>query len=136
MIRILLRSVAINIACVWIVIQILAGMITYVGGFKTLLLAAICISIINLFIRPIVNLLLLPINLVTLGLFRWVANLVTLYLVTKFVPNLRVNPSDFAGLNVGFLIIPPLHFSAFSAFIVSTLVLTVIFHIVYWLFQD
>ncbi len=136
MIRLFLRSLAINVASVYLVSQILSGVFVYVGGYQTLLLAALAISIANLIVRPVINLLLLPIHLVTMGLFRWVANLVTLYLVTWLIPNLQVHAFTFPGFHLPFLIVPPLLFSAFGAFIVTTLVLTVIFHFMYWLLQD
>ena len=136
MIRLLLRSVAINLAAIYITAQALSPVIYIVGGVKTLFLAAVAIAGVNLFVRPIVNLLLLPINLVTLGTFRWVANLATLYLVTWMVPGLQVHPFTFPGLNLQFLIIPEIYFSAFGAFIVATLGLTVIFHFMYWLLQE
>ena len=136
MIRLFLRTIAINLLTIYITAQILSGMITYVCGYQTLLLASLAIAVVNLFIRPIINLLLLPVHLVTLGLFRWLANLITLYIVTLMVPRLQIHPFDFAGLNARFVILPEIHFSAFGAFIVSTLVLTVVFHFVYWLLQD
>lgn len=136
MLRLFLRSLAINLASVYIVTQILTGVITYIGGYQTLLLAALAISLANLIVKPIVNLLLLPIHLLTLGVFRWAANLVTLYLVTWLIPNLQIHPFHFSGLQFKYLVIPPLDFSAFAAFVVTTLLLTVIFHFTYWLLQD
>lgn len=136
MIRIFLRSIAINLAGVYIASQILSGVIVYIGGYQTLFLAAVIISFANLLVKPIINILLLPLHLVTLGLFRWVANLVVLYLVTWLIPNLRIQAFDFSGLNLSYLIIPAIHFSAFGAFIVATLTLTVTFHLLYWLLQD
>lgn len=136
MLRLLLRSIAINLASIYIVAQILSGIIIYVGGYKTLLMAAVVISIVNLLVRPIINLLLLPIHLVTLGVFRWIANLVTLYIVTLVVPNLQIHAFVFPGINLQYVIIPSLHFSAFGAFLVSTLILTITFHLIYWLLQD
>jgi hypothetical protein len=59
-----------------------------------------------------------------------------LYLVTWLVPGLQIHPFTFPGLNLTFLIIPEIHFSAFGAFIVATLGLTVIFHLMYWLLQE
>jgi putative membrane protein len=135
-IRLLLRSLAINVICIVIASQVLAGVMTYVGGVTTLLTAALVIAIVNLLIKPIINLLLLPLNLVTMGLFRWIANLVTLYIVTWLVPNIQIHSFIFPGLNLTFLIIPAIPFSAFGAFIVTTLVLTAVFHLVYWLLQD
>ena len=136
MLRLLLRSIAINIASVYLAAQVLQGVITYVGGYQTLLLAAIAIALVNLFVRPLINLLLLPIHLITLGLFRWVANLATLYLVTWFVPSLQIHPFVSPEVNLKYLFIPAIHFSAFGAFIVSTFTLTAIFHFLYWLLQD
>ena len=136
MLRLLLRTIAINLASIYLAAQILSGVITYVGGYRTLLMAALAIAAVNLFVRPIINLLLLPIHLVTLGLFRWFANLVTLYLVTLLVPSLQIHSFVFPGLNLQFVIIPSMHFSAFGAFVVATFTLTLTFHLIYWLLQD
>jgi putative membrane protein len=135
-IRLLLRSIAINLLCIFITAQVLSGVISYVGGYKTLLLAAAVISLVNLLIRPIINLLLLPINLVTLGMFRWLSNLLTLYLVTWTVPNLQIHPFVFPGLQLKYIIIPEIHFTPFGAFVITTLTLTLVFHFIYWLLQD
>jgi putative membrane protein len=136
MLRLFLRSLAINLASVYLVIQILSGVVTYIGGYQTLFLAALAISLANLIVKPVINLLLLPIHLLTLGIFRWVANLITLYLVTWLIPNLQIHPFHFPGVSFQYLVIPPLDFSAFGAFVVTTLVLTLIFHFMYWLLQD
>ncbi len=136
MIRLLLRSIAINLASIYLAAQILTGVVTYVGGTQTLVMAAAAIALANLIVRPIVNLLLLPLHLITLGFFRWVANLITLYLVTWLIPNLQINSFTFSGINLGYLIIPQIHFSIFGAFVITTLTLTIIFHCLYWLLQD
>lgn len=136
MLRLLLRTIAINAASVYIAAQILSGIITYVGGYQTILMAALIIAVVNLFVRPVVNLLLLPIHLVTLGVFRWIANLVTLYIVTWLVPNLQVHAFTFPGVNLHYLIIPQTSFSPFGAFVVATITLTFSFHFMYWILQD
>lgn len=136
MLRLFLRSIAINLASVYIAAQVLSGVITYVGGWQTLFLAALAIALVNLFVRPIVNLLLLPIHLVTLGVFRWIANLVTLYLVTWLIPNLQIHAFISPEVNLKYILVPPIHFTAFGAFLVTTVTLTLIFHFLYWLLQD
>ncbi len=136
MIRLFFRTISINLLGIFLASQILSGIIVYVGGYQTLLLAALVIAGVNLFVRPIINLLLLPINLITLGMFRWVSNLVTLFLATRLISNLQIRPFDFTGLNFGFLIVPAIHFTAFMSFVVATLTLTFTFHFLYWLFQD
>jgi putative membrane protein len=136
MIRLFFRTISINLLGIYLASQILGGIIVYIGGISTLLLAALVISAVNLFVRPIVNLLLLPINLVTLGMFRWISNLLTLFFVTRLISNLQIRAFDFWGANIGGIIIPPIHFSAFMAFVVATITLTLTFHFLYWLFQD
>lgn len=136
MLRLLLRSLAINIASVYIAVGILSGIVTYIGGIQTLLMAGLAIALGNLFVRPVINLLLLPVHLVTLGIFRWVSNVVILYLVTRFVSGLNINSFTFPGFSLPFLIVPPINFSAFGSFIFVTFVFTIIFHFLYWLFQD
>lgn len=136
MIRLVLRSLAINIAGVFLAVQILSGIITYVGGWETLIIAGVLIALINLFVKPLINLFLLPIHLITLGTFRWLANLVVLYLVTLLVPSLTINSFTMPQINLVYIIIPTIHFSPFGAFIVATFTLTLVFHCLYWLFQD
>lgn len=136
MLRLLLRTIAINMLSVYFASQILSGVITYVGGYQTLLMAALAIAAVNLVVRPVVNVLLLPIHLVTLGAFRWIANIVTLYLVTLVIPNLQIHSFIFPGLNLTYLVIPAVRFSAFGSFAVATFTLTLTFHLIYWLLQD
>ncbi|OGC92748.1 hypothetical protein A2899_00945 [Candidatus Amesbacteria bacterium RIFCSPLOWO2_01_FULL_49_25] len=136
MFRLFFRSIAINLASVYLAAQVLSGVITYVGGWQTLFLAALAISLVNLFVRPVVNLLLLPIHLITMGIFRWVANIITLYIVTWIIPNIQIHAFISPGINLKYLIVPPIQFTVFGAFLVSTFALTLIFHFLYWLLQD
>jgi putative membrane protein len=136
MLRLLLRFIAINLASIYIAALILGGVITFYGGLSTLLLVALFISVANLLVKPLVNLLLLPIHLVTMGLFRWVANLVTLYLATLLFPSMKIHSFVSPRIDLTYLILPSVHFSAFGAFIIATLTLTLVFNCLYWLFQD
>lgn len=61
-----------------------------VAGFLAALIAALIIGIVNLFIRPIVMALTLPINLLTLGLFTFIVNAFLLWLVGVITPGFTV----------------------------------------------
>lgn len=136
MLRLILRTLAINFIGVYLTVRLLSGIITFVGDLKTLLFAALAIALINIIVRPIINLLLLPIHLITLGLFRWLANLVVVYIITLVIPNLRILPFVSPQITLPYLIIPPVNFSVFGAFIFTTLVFSSVFQFLYWLFQD
>lgn len=53
--------------------------------FSTALLAAFVMGLVNIFVRPIILIFTLPLNLLTLGLFTFVINALMLLLVSKIV---------------------------------------------------
>lgn len=63
-----------------------------ITGFGTALIVALVIGLINIFIRPIVEILTLPINILTLGLFTFIINALLLWLTAAIV-----NGFDIAG---------------------------------------
>lgn len=62
-----------------------------IANFPSAIIAAIAIGLVNAFIRPIVQVLSLPINFVTLGLFSFVVNGFLLWLTSVFVPGFTMN---------------------------------------------
>lgn len=63
----------------------------HVTDFTTALVAALVIGIINAFLKPVLVILTLPINLLTLGLFTLVINALLVLLVDKIVPGFKVD---------------------------------------------
>ena len=63
----------------------------HVSGFTTALLVALLLGVFNMLLKPILILLTLPINILTLGLFTIVINAFIVLLVTYFVPGFQVD---------------------------------------------
>lgn len=63
----------------------------HIGGFITALIVAVVLGIINAFLKPILLLLTLPINILTLGLFTFVVNAFVILIVSSLVPGFRVD---------------------------------------------
>jgi putative membrane protein len=63
----------------------------YISNFPTALIAAAVLGLINSSIRPILSLLSLPINLLSLGLFSFVVNGVCFWLASVLVPGFSVS---------------------------------------------
>ena len=61
-----------------------------VTHFGYALLVAACISLANLFVRPILIILTIPITIVTMGLFLLVINALIILIVDYFVPGFEV----------------------------------------------
>ncbi|WP_167629396.1 phage holin family protein [Listeria valentina] len=57
----------------------------HVDGFMTAVIASFILAILNMLVRPILFILTLPINILTLGLFTFVVNALMLELTTYFM---------------------------------------------------
>jgi putative membrane protein len=127
-----LRSIVYNAASIWIV-SLLASGIVLEKGYETLLVAAFALGLINLLVKPVINILLLPLNLITLGAFRWLVNVLALYLVTIVVPDFRIVPVHFSGFTYRGIIIPPVSLNLIFSFIVISFLISFISSFWYWL---
>jgi putative membrane protein len=61
-----------------------------VAGFYTALIAALILGLLNIFIRPILFILTLPITILTLGLFAFVINALLFFFATSFIDGFAV----------------------------------------------
>lgn len=91
----------------WIINAIFLMLIPYivsgveVKNFYTALAAALVLAFVNAIIKPILVLLTLPINILTLGLFVLVINALMFWLISTFVQGFIVSgfwPAFFAAL--------------------------------------
>jgi putative membrane protein len=62
-----------------------------VSSFGTALIASVVIALVNLFIKPILVFLTLPINILTLGIFILVINALLFMFVAYLVPGIEVD---------------------------------------------
>lgn len=81
-------TIILNSLAVFVAAHILPGV--HVSNFMTAVVVAIVLGFINLFIRPIVLILTLPINILTLGLFTFVIMALMVLLVSAIVPGFQV----------------------------------------------
>ncbi len=68
---------------------ILSGV--HIQSFVTALILAIVLGLLNLFVKPILIILTLPITIFTFGLFLFVINALIILLAAKFVNGFRVD---------------------------------------------
>jgi putative membrane protein len=62
----------------------------YVGGFFAALVVAVVLGFLNTIIRPILIILTLPIQILTLGLFTFVINAILVLVASSIVPDFHV----------------------------------------------
>ncbi len=81
-----LQSVIINGLGVWLCDVLLSGFTVY-GGWKSYLIAAVVLALLNIILKPILKFLSAPLILLTLGLFTIVINGFILWLVAYLLPD-------------------------------------------------
>lgn len=79
-----------NAAALWLTALIGIGIRFNPMTFGSVLIAALILGLVNALIRPIMVVLTLPINILTLGLFTLVINALVLYIVAWLTPAMQI----------------------------------------------
>jgi len=86
-----------NLILKWLVLTVVILFIAWIipgisiDSFLSAIIAAAVISLINIFLKPILNYITLPINTITLGIFSLVLNTLLLLLVSFVVPGFNID---------------------------------------------
>ena len=86
----------IKLFIIWVILALIIMGTCYLPGinvenFKYALIIAAVITLINMFIKPIIKLAAIPINLMTFGLFNLIINFGILYAVSYFIPQYHID---------------------------------------------
>lgn len=129
-----LRNISIYTLCLYLTTRIVEGA-TIGGAFWTLLSAGLVLTLFFVLLKPILSLITLPVNMVTLGLFNIFINALLLYLLTIFVTAFSIVAFTSTSLNIFGFIIPSITFNTFFAYIYTAFVLTIINSFIRWLIE-
>src|SRR5690348_11087223 len=100
----IIRVFLFNVFALWLSSQMLPTL-TATGGWQTILFAGFVLSMLMLIVQPILKILFIPINIITFGLLSWLINVIVIYLLTLFVPEMHVVPWLFPGATwAGFVV--------------------------------
>lgn len=71
-----------------------------ISSWIALLLASIVLTLLYMLAKPVLSIIFLPVNLVTLGLFSVIINVAFLMLVQYLVPGFVIQPTEFFGVTL------------------------------------
>lgn len=128
----LLRSFLINTLAIFFAAQIITGL-SYGHRWETLVSAGLSLTLVNLLVKPVIKLLTLPINLLTLGVFSWAVDVLMLFIVTLLVPGFSISAFPFAGFSASGFVVPAFYVSAFLSFLFSSVAISFISSFLFWL---
>lgn len=94
----LLQPFIVTVLALWL-LSYLVPTIT-ITNWAALLVASLVMVLLNALVKPLLKLIFLPINIVTLGLFSVVINVVMLWLVTYLVPGFEISNMIVLGVHL------------------------------------
>ena len=127
----ILRHYLIDTVALYLVSNITQGLV-FQKGIESILLAGAGLAVTTMLVKPIVNILLLPINLITFGLFKWISSAVTLYLVTLVVPGFNIVGFKFLGFVSGYFTLPQFSLSGILVYVGFSFLISIISSIIFW----
>jgi len=96
----------------------------------------IIFSLLSLVVRPVFKILFLPINVLTLGLFGWIINVILLYLLVGFVPEVRFGITTYPSLSWQGMIVPVIKLTSLWTAVAASFSLTFLNKILNWLINE
>jgi len=130
--RSFLRTTLFNSFSLYVISQILSG-VKVSGGLFTFLLGGLALTLLLVILKPVLNILALPLNLLTLGMFSFLTNVIIFYLLTVFVSGISISSFTFAGYSYAGFIIPKIYFNTLFAFVLVAFLQSVIVSFINWL---
>jgi len=92
----------------------------------TIVKVAIILSVFEILLKPIIKLILIPINILTLGLFRIIIDTFGLYLAIFLLEDFQISNISNVALSLFGVSTPPLNFQNFWSFLITSVTLGII----------
>lgn len=128
----ILRRIVFYAVSLFLASQIITGL-TISGGVSTYIIGATVLSLLFLIVKPILSIITLPLNIITLGLFSFLINAIILYILTIFVPNVSISAFTFKGFSFAGFVVPSLYVNNFFTFVIASILLSFIVGFLKWL---
>lgn len=135
MIKKFLRGIVIEAWALYLANNLVLGL-GFTQGIRSLLLTAVALAVAGMFIKPIINIFLLPINLVTFNFFRWASHAVMLFLVDLVLTEFSIGSFRYGGFSSDYLSLPPIFFeSGIAAYLAFSILIGLIAGIFHWIME-
>lgn len=130
----ILRNIGIYTLILYFLPFIIPG-VEIEGGAATLFTAGIALALMFLILKPILNIISFPVNIITLGLFSIFTNVLILYLLTVFITDVSVTSFTYDKTEFAGFITPKISFNTFFAYLYTAFVLSFIDSFAKWLIK-
>lgn len=131
--RTLLRHYVITLFSFWAVVRMVPGIELTGGGPQTFLIGAAILFGLNLLVKPVLKIALLPITVLTLGMTFILINTLIFYGLDYLMPELYLKKWDFNGVAFQGVDIPSLPFGIIATYILGGTLVSGLIGFLKWL---
>lgn len=132
--RSLLKRYAI-ITVVTHVMQLIVPSFTISGNFHGFFVATVILFLAHTLVRPLMNLLLLPLNILTMNLSGWILNILLISLWIFLLPSVSLGSWEFPGLFIGPVSFSSTTFPLWQTAIIFSIIMVLLSEFARWLFR-
>ncbi len=129
------RNCLFNSFAIFFLSQVLPG-VKVSGGLFTFLLGGLALTLLLVLLKPVLNLLALPFNILTLGFFSFLSNIIIFYLLTVLVTGISISSFMFPGISYFGFVIPQIYFNTLFAFLIVSFLQSICVSFLNWLMEN
>ncbi len=133
MLKNILRHTVINLLAFYLTSVYLVPGFKIPLNFVTYLEVVAVFTLLSLIVKPILKIIFLPINFLTLGLFSWLINVLILYFLKALLPNIVFASTGYPSLNLEGFTIPAVNLSSLWTVVLTSFSLTFLSKFLKWL---
>lgn len=128
--RLILRPILLYLLTLAFLDRILA--FVNISNELALIETAVVFWLVNTIAKPFLKILLLPINIITLGLASWLIYVVIVFIVTLVVPGFHIGEATFPAWQIGRYYIPSIHLSVIWTYVFFSFALSFTLSLLDW----
>lgn len=121
-----LRQSLLNSFSLYLVAAVYPGLIIPKNLWQ-LLWVGVAFTLLNFLAKPLIKLILLPLNLLTLGLLSWLAQVLVLVIAVRLLPTLQVVAATIPAWQRSGFSIPALNVNLWLSFIIAGISLSLVY---------
>lgn len=131
----ILQQIVISFIALYLTMIFFPGGLIIKNGFSGLLYASVLVVLGFVVLRPLLNIVALPFNLITIGIFSVVSTIITFFLISLIDKDFSIHPFTFQGLNLIILNIPAFKLGIFLSYLVISVTIQFLYRLMIYIFD-
>ncbi|MBI3379180.1 phage holin family protein [Candidatus Gottesmanbacteria bacterium] len=132
--KFILKKYLLAIASIFILTQLVSSF-SLSGSWQGFFYAAFIWLLLQYIVKPILNIIMLPINLITLNMSSWIIQIAIFYMWTIITPQVKISDWHFSGIHIGPITLSSLNLVKWQITILLAILSVLINKLLGWVFK-